>query len=263
MTLMEAITARKSIRSYDMEPLDEEVLEGLVDFLSDLEPPEPGIDWNFDLLPLEDMCKVVNGVPRLQAPHYLVLRSEKIKGCLQNAGYLGEMAVLYLTTQGIATCWQGGLEAETDFDGVLPFIIAIAFGKSDEPFRTSPAEFKRKKLLSLVAGTTKGYRGPVFEAARLAPSSMGMEPIRYTSIDNQITVYRAPKLIKLPAISYMQCVDAGIAMAHLEIAAKDQGYRVRYEKLDPAPAWKKYVYQMTLTLFPVDGGQSAPAEGGD
>ncbi len=250
MTMMEAITARKSIRSYDLEPVEQEILDDLVDFLSDLEVPEPGIDWNFDLLPLEDMCKVVDGVPRLQAPHYLVIRSEKIKGCLQNAGYLGEMAVLYLTTRGIATCWQGGLEAENDFEGVLPYIIAIAFGHSTEPFRTSAAEFKRKKLLSLVTGTTKDYRGPIFEAARLAPSSMGMQPIRYTSIDNQITVYRAPKFVKLPAISYMQCVDAGVAMAHIEVAARAQGYRVRYEKLEPAPVWKKYVYQMTLTLFP-------------
>lgn len=256
MTMMEAITARKSIRSYEMEPVDQGILDDLVDFLSDLEVPEPGIDWNFDLLPLADMCKIVDGVPRLQAPHYLVLRSVKTKGCLQNAGYLGEMAVLYLTTRGVATCWQGGLEVEKDFDGVLPFIIAIAFGNSKEPFRTSATECKRKSLVSLVAGTTKGYRGPIFEAARLAPSSMGMQPIRYTSIDNQITVYRKPKFIKVPALEYMQCVDAGVAMAHIEVAARDQGCRVRYEKLSPAPTWKKYVYQMTMTLFPQQAAES-------
>lgn len=255
MTLLEAITARKSIRSYDMTPLDDEVLDGLVDFLSDLEPPESQIDWNFDLLPLEDMCKVVNGVPRLQAPHYLVLRSEKIKGCLQNCGYLGEMAVLYLTTQGIATCWQGGLEAEKDFEDVLPYIITIAFGRSDEPFRTSAAEHKRKKASALVTGSTKGYREPIFEAARLAPSSMGLEPIRYTSFDNEITVYRGSKMGKIPQLAYMECVDAGIAMAHIQIAAKAQGYRVRFEKLSPPPEWKKYTYQMTLKLFP-EGNQA-------
>lgn len=97
MTLDEAIIARKSIRSYDMEELEPELIDGLVDFLSDLTVPDDSIDWNFDILPLDDMCKVVNGVPRLQAPHYLVIRSEKIKNCLQNAGYIGEMAVLWLT----------------------------------------------------------------------------------------------------------------------------------------------------------------------
>ena len=115
MTLDEAIIARRSIRSYHMEELEPEFIDELVDFLSELTVPDDSIDWNFDILPLSDMCKIVNGVPRLQAPHYLVIRSEKIKNCLQNAGYIGEMAVLWLTAHGIATCWQGSLEAETDF----------------------------------------------------------------------------------------------------------------------------------------------------
>ena len=102
MTLDEAIIARKSIRNFDMDELEPEIIEDLVDFLSELTVPDDSIDWNFDILPLDDMCRVVNGVPRLQAPHYLVIRSEKIKNCLQNAGYIGEMAVLWLTAHNIA-----------------------------------------------------------------------------------------------------------------------------------------------------------------
>ena len=36
MTLDEAIVARRSIRSYDMEELEPELIDSLVDFLSDL-----------------------------------------------------------------------------------------------------------------------------------------------------------------------------------------------------------------------------------
>ena len=89
MTLDEAILKRRSIRSYDMEELEPEIIDGLVDFLSELKVPDDTIDWNFDILPLDDMRNILNGVPRLQAPHYLVIRSEKIKNCLQNAGYIG------------------------------------------------------------------------------------------------------------------------------------------------------------------------------
>ena len=138
MTLDEAIVARRSIRSYDMEELEPELIDSLVDFLSDLTVPDETIDWNFDILPLDDMRRLVNGVPRLLAPHYLVIRSEKIKNCLQNAGYIGEMVVLWLTAQGIATCWQGSLEAEKDF-----FIQA---DKKIESFEMPTWKYSFKKI---------------------------------------------------------------------------------------------------------------------
>ena len=79
MTLDEAILKRRSIRSYDMEELEPELIDELVDFLSELKVPDDSIEWNFDILPLDDMRNILNGIPRLQAPHYLVIRSEKIK----------------------------------------------------------------------------------------------------------------------------------------------------------------------------------------
>lgn len=47
MTLDEAIIARRSIRSYQMEELEPELIDELVDFLSDLNVPDDTIDWNF------------------------------------------------------------------------------------------------------------------------------------------------------------------------------------------------------------------------
>lgn len=248
MTLMEAVIARKSIRSYHMEEIDADILEKIVDFISELNPPYGGIDWDFDILPFDDMCTLVGGRPRLEAPHYLVLRSEKNKGCLQNAGYLGEMAVLYMTTLGIATCWQGGLECEHDFPNCLPYITAVAFGYSDEPFRTSAAEIKRKKMSSVAAGELKDYKGPIVEAARLAPSSMGMQPCRFTALQNRINVYRKKHFIRFPAISYAQCMDVGVSIAHIDAAARAAGYDIKAEKQEPEPIWGKNIYQATIHL---------------
>ena len=168
MTLDEAILKRRSIRSYDMEELEPEIIDGLVDFLSELKVPDDTIDWNFDILPLDDMRNILNGVPRLQAPHYLVIRSEKIKNCLQNAGYIGEMAVLWLTAHGIATCWQSTLdvEPEHDFPDVLPYITTVAFGRSTEPFRADPSEIKKKKKLSAIAyGDMASPRKEIYQAS--------------------------------------------------------------------------------------------------
>lgn len=251
MTLDEAIVARKSIRSYRMEELEPELIDGLVDFLSDLTVPDDTIDWNFDILPLEDMKRVVNGIPRLQAPHYLVLRSEKIKNCLQNAGYIGEMAVLWLTAHGIATCWQGSLEAENDFEDVLPYISAIAFGRSDETFHTSAEEISKKRKLSAIAyGDMQPPRREIMELTWMAPSAMNTMPVRYLVDTHRIHIYRRNnRILKFNQFNYFQCMDVGVAMAHMEVAAKKYGYRVVFERLSPAPDFRKEIYQYSAHLM--------------
>lgn len=251
MTLDEAIIARKSIRNFDMDELEPEMIEDLVDFLSELTVPDDSIDWNFDILPLDDMCRVVNGVPRLQAPHYLVIRSEKIKNCLQNAGYIGEMAVLWLTAHNIASCWQGSLEAEHDFEDVLPYITCVAFGRSPEPFRSSADEITKKKKLSAIAyGDMGSPRKEIMELTWMAPSCMNMEPVRYLVDTHRIHIYRKNnRIFKFNQFNYFQCLDVGVAMAHLEVAAKKYGYRVIFERLSPEPDFRKEIYQASAHLI--------------
>ena len=252
--LASQILRRKSFRSFREDPLDAALLEELVDFLSDLTVPDETIDWNFDILPLDDMRRLVNGVPRLLAPHYLVIRSEKIKNCLQNAGYIGEMAVLWLTAQGIATCWQGSLEAEKDFPDVLPYITCVAFGRSQEPFRKSASEIRKKKRLSAIAyGDMASPRQEIMELTWMAPSCMNMEPVRYLVDTHRIHIYRKNnRILKFNQFNYFQCLDVGVAMAHLEVAARKYGYRVIFEHLSPEPDFRKEIYQASAHLIKED-----------
>ena len=257
MTLDEAIIHRRSIRSYDMEELEPELIDEFVDFLSELVVPDDSIDWNFDILPLDDMRKILNGIPRLQAPHYLVIRSEKIKNCLQNAGYIGEMAALWLTTKGIASCWQSTLEVEPeyDFEGVLPYVTTLAFGRSSAPFRRSADEIKKKKRLGAVAfGDMGSPRKEIMELTWMAPSCMNMEPVRYLVDTHRIHIYRKNnKILKLNQFNYYQCLDVGVAMAHMEVAAKKHGYNVVFERLNPAPELRKEIYQASAHLMKIEG----------
>ena len=254
MTLYESIFIRKSVRSFETEPVDQSVMDGLVDFLSDLEAPQDGIDWDFDTLTYREITEILDGPPKLLAPHFLVLRSEKNKGCLQNCGYLGEMAVLWLTAQGYGTCWQGGLEIAHDYDGVLPYISAIGFGRSAEPFRKGAEEFDRKELRSIAIGDMKGPLVPVMEAARLAPNSMGMQAIRMYCIGNRVHVFRKKPMLPMAQLSYNQCIDAGVAAAHLKVAGNALGYDVLLEKLEPAPEYKKnMLYQMSARCIRQEG----------
>lgn len=256
MTLDEAILKRRSIRSYDMEELEPEVIDEFVDFLSELKVPDESIEWNFDILPIDDMRKILNGFPNLQAPHYLVIRSEKIKNCLQNAGYIGEMACLWLTAHGIASCWQSTLdvEKEHDFEDVLPYITTVAFGMSDQPFRSEGEEIKKKKKLSQIAfGDMASPRKEIMELTWMAPSCMNMEPVRYLVDTHRIHIYRKNnRILKFNQFNYYQCLDVGVAMAHMEVAARKFGYSVTFERLNPAPDYRKEIYQASAHLRKIE-----------
>ena len=245
------ILRRKSFRSFREDPLDPALLEELVDFLSDLNPPEPDIDWNFDTLPYLDMVKLCMNEPGVKAPCYLLLRAERKRFSLQNCGYLGEMAVLWLTSHNVATCWQGSasITTENDFYGSLPFVTAFAMGYSDESFRESAAEFDRLPAEKLIFNREAEFK-PILELGRLAPSSYNRQPCVFVTDDRKrIHLYRKQKLFASPVVEFEQCVDSGVALAHLEVGARDAGYSPTIQRLYPAPKFKRNLaYQFTVVL---------------
>jgi hypothetical protein len=245
------ILRRKSFRSFRQEPLEETLLEDLVDYLSSLTPPEADIDWNFDTLPYLDLMRVCSGEPGVKAPMYLILRAERKRFSLQNCGYLGELAVLWLSARNVATCWQGSVRIEqgSDFPGSLPFVTAIALGYSDESFRQDPSEFERKPYEKMVYNREEKYR-PILELGRLAPSSFNRQPCVFVSDDRgRIHLYRKKSFLSNPVTDFAQCVDAGAALAHLELGARAAGYQTEIQRLRPEPRFKgNLIYQATLAL---------------
>ncbi|NLO48977.1 MAG: hypothetical protein GX111_11780 [Clostridiales bacterium] len=246
--MTDEIIKRRSFSSFIDEPLDERLIEDLVDFISGLTPPVQDIDWNFDTLPYLDLIRISRNEPGVKAPHYLVLRAERKNFSLQNSGYIGEMAALYLTRLGIATRWQGSVtvSAMDDFPDSLPFVSAIAFGRSDEPFRASTAEADRLPMKKIAFGKYERFI-PMLEAARLAPSAFNLQPCAYVADDRgRLHCYRKKPFLNNPRTSYIQCLDSGAALAHLEIAAKEMELSPSLIRLTPEPAFKNLIYQATL-----------------
>lgn len=245
------ILRRKSFRSFRQEPLSQDLMDDLIDFLSELTPPAEDIDWNFDTLPYLDMVKLCMNEPGVKAPCYLLLRAERKRFSLQNCGYLGEMAALYLTSRNVATCWQGSviIQQGNDFPGSLPFVTALALGMSDEEFRKDASEFDRKPYDSMVYNREEAYR-PILEAARLAPSAFNRQPCVFVTDDlKRIHLYRRQKLFANPVKEFEQCVDSGVALAHLELGARAAGFEPKLERLRPEPRFKRgLAYQATVVL---------------
>ncbi len=245
------ILRRKSFRSFRQEPVEETLLEDLVDYLSSLTSPEADIDWNFDTLPYLDLMRICSGEPGVKAPMYLILRAERKRFSLQNCGYLGELAVLWLSARNVATCWQGSVRIEqgSDFPDSLPFVTAIALGYSDECFRQDPSEFERKPYDKMVYNREEKYR-PILELGRLAPSSFNRQPCIFVSDDRgRIHLFRKKSLLSNPVTDFAQCVDAGAALAHLEVGALAVGFQPEIQRLRPEPRFKgNLIYQASLSL---------------
>ena len=249
--LASQILRRKSFRSFREDALDPKLMEDLIDFLSDLTPPEPDIDWNFDTLPYLDMVKLCMKEPGVKAPCYLLLRAERKRFSLQNCGYLGEMAVLWLTGRNIATCWQGSaaITRENDYPDSLPFVTAVALGYSDEDFRESEKEFDRLPYEKTVFNRVEEYR-PILELGRLAPSSFNRQPCVFVTDDRKrIHLFRKQRLFANPVTEFEQCVDSGVALAHLELGAREAGFEPTIQRLLPIPRFKKNLaYQASIVL---------------
>lgn len=246
-SLNEYIIARKSVRSFTGE-IGEAAMEDLIDFLSDLTPPQGDIDWNFDTLPYMDMVRISAREPGVKAPHYLVLRAERKKFSLQNSGYIGEMAALWLCQHGFASCWQGGITINEDFPDTLPFVAALAIGKSDEPLRTGTDQFLRQPLKKTTIGDFSEWKHDVAQAVQLAPSSMNRQPVRLMSTDGKLHIFRKYVLLKNPVISYAQCIDVGVALAHIQVAAEAAGHSVSLSYRTPEPVWGNNIYQISANF---------------
>lgn len=249
--LLESIRRRKSCQRFREEPLKDGDMDSLVDYLSGLEAPVPEIDWNFDTLPYLDMVRICSTAPAVRAPVYLVLRAERKNFSLQNCGYLGELAVLWLTARGVATCWQGSAQVDPneDFHGSLPYVTCIALGYGEDAFRAPGEEPERREAEKVIFNRVPEY-DPILEAARVAPSSFNRQPWAFVSDDRaRLHLFRKKSLLANPVTEFHQCVDCGVALAHLEVAAEAAGYAPEFQRLKPEPSFRRgLVYQCSLQL---------------
>lgn len=248
MAIPHSIIARKSFHTFTSQKPSEELLDELADYLSDLTPPFSELDWNFDTLPHSDLMQIATRSYGIEAPTYLVLRSTKKAGCLQNMGYIGEMAVLWLTERGLGTMWQGSVNVnqEDDFPDCLPYITCIAMGYSNEPFRTSAQQFVRKPLKKIALGATEGFE-EYLEAARLAPSFANKQMTRIVcDKQGKIHLFRKKAMMNSPVLTYQDCIAVGASLAHLDVAMKEDGLSPRTYVINPDPVFRDFIYQFSL-----------------
>ena len=245
MTRKDAIVARRAVRHYTGEPMPETVIEDIENFIAGVKPLHDDIRTTVEIIDCEDFLAQFSGAFAPKASHYLVIRSAQKEGFLENAGFIGEQIVLYLTELGIGTCWCGSYRQRVEDEaGQLPYIICVCFGRADNcPPRRSAEEAKRKHLHELVFGKITTSLLDILEAGRLAPSALNNQPVRYRTQGSNIFIYRKRGMI--PMLEDNKCIDVGIALANMYVASDEKCVFVK-DRNFPTPQGN-CVYEYTLT----------------
>jgi len=223
--LYETIFKRKSIRQYDLTPLDGHTLAEVMAHTSALKPLYDGI--KIEMIPLSQ--KDVKGLFLAKAPHYLAVFSESKDGYLTNAGFMLQQMDLFFSSNGFGSCWQGVAKPTKEMlnRSKLEFVILLAFGKPKERLhRESVSEFKRKPL-----GEITDVKGAdeLLEPARLSPSAVNRQQWFFTGNAGALHAYRVKSSILTAfMLEKVDKISIGIAICHVWIAAKHFGKEVEF-----------------------------------
>lgn len=224
----DTIFKRKSVKKYDLTPLDENTLSEISKHLNNLKPMYDDIKTEVKIIPLEQV-----ETRKKEAPHYMAVFSEPKDDYLVNVGFMLQQMDLFLSGNDIGSCWQGSPRPKGEVlkNSDLEFVIVMSFGKPADPgslHRGGASDFKRKPLseISSVKGADE-----VLEAVRLAPSAGNSQPWFFTGDKNVIHVYTtkpyAVKGHKAPKVKKYNVISMGIAIYHLLAALKHFGKKTK------------------------------------
>ena len=216
MNLEETIYKRRSIRKYDDNPLEQETLDEIREFIGDIPVLNPDIKWSYEIVG----PKNVKTLMRWKAPHYLLIFSEPKQNYLQNIGFIFQQVDLFLQSKGIGACWIGA-GSPKNYENPNPeheFVIMLAFGNPVGELYRNNDQFKRKNLdeISDIADER-------LIPARLAPSAANSQTWYFKhNDDGSYDIYRNRRRLNLNSrMVNWNKVDIGIALAHLYISNRD------------------------------------------
>jgi nitroreductase len=219
MTLLEAITARHSVRKY----LDKEIPADIIAALQD-KIAECNNVGNLSIQLVQNETKAFTGMLSYGSfsgvKNYLVMVGKKAKDLDERVGYYGEQLVLLAQTLGLNTCWVGLSYRKVPEaynvgkDEKLVCMIALGYGET----QGVPHKIKSVEDVSNASDITPTWFKKGVEAALLAPTAVNQQKFsfEYVGMSNGHHQVLAKKGFSM--IGYTQ-MDLGIAKYHFEIAA--------------------------------------------
>lgn len=214
MTILEAIDARHSVRSYTLRPIDGAVLAALEDEIA-LCNRESGLKIRL----VRNETKAFSGLMAHygkfeNAVNYLALVGKDSDALYETCGYWGERLVLFAETLGLNTCWVAGSYSKSAVKGLvddgeaLAAVISIGYGAKAGAAHRSKTYDQVTKTEGLVPDW---FRAGV-DAALKAPTAINQQRFRFTlKGDGEVEA-------KAQLGPYSK-IDLGIVKYHFEVAS--------------------------------------------
>lgn len=225
MTLLEAIQARHSVRRYKDTPLPADVIETLLQKIS-----EVNAEGYLHIQLVTDEPKAFKSIlcygTFSGVSNYFVVAGKKAEDLDERAGYYGEQLVLLAQQLGLNTCWAGltyQKVADTyalDEGEKIVCYIALGYGE------TQGTERKHKAIreISNASDLTPKWFNKGVEAAQLAPTAVNQQKffIEYVGIKEgnrqKVSIEKTFSMV-----GYTQ-LDLGIVKLHFEIGAGEKNF---------------------------------------
>ena len=249
--IMELVRQRKSVRSFDGNPLRDDDRAKLEDFLSHIAAP-------FDI-PME--FRILDGKAHgLSSPVvtgtelYAAGKIRRDPMAEAAFGYAFETFVLYAMSLGVGTVWIAGTMDRPAFeramalreDEILPAVTPLGYPAKkrslrDAAMRRAIRADAREPFERLFfdggfdRGLTEAQAGvyrDALEAVRLAPSAVNKQPWRIVRQGETFHFFKQPSLPAIPK-GDVQKLDIGIALAHFMLALEEQGIAGHVVSADP------------------------------
>ena len=221
MTLLEAITARHSVRKY----LDKEIPADIIAALQD-KIAECNNVGNLSIQLVQNETKAFTGMLSYGSfsgvKNYLVMVGKKAKDLDERVGYYGEQLVLLAQTLGLNTCWVGLSYRKVPEaynvgkDEKLACMIALGYGETQGVSH----KIKTIEQVSNASDLTPAWFKRGVEAALLAPTAVNQQKFsfEYVGVKDNWHIVKARKGFSI--IGYTG-IDLGIVKCHFMIAVGD------------------------------------------
>ena len=251
--LKDIVKGRRSVRTFDGNPVSQEDREKLCAYISGITNPF-GIPVEFVLLDAEEYglsSPVISG-------EKLYIAGKVRKGPYADAafGYSFERMVLYAWSLGIGTTWIAGTMKRELFekaaglkDGeMMPCMSPLGYPAKKKSVREAlmrkgvgadarkPAEklFFDGNLDTPLAGEKKEKIADLIELVRWAPSAVNKQPWRIIAADSRYHFYeKKDKGFVTDAAGDLQKIDVGIAICHFVMGLEEKGAQPAVVTADP------------------------------
>ena len=259
MSIIKTIQKRRSVRTYSGEPLREEHIAQIKQYINQLQAPFGAkarielISVNSDEKPIKlGTYGFIKG-----ASEYMVLIYDEAFFGETAAAYMFEQAVLFCTDLDLGTCWLATF-SRSDFKK------QIQLGPNEKTRVVSPVGYAsdRKRFLEkYIVNADKKHSsrkpfGELFfdrnfdnpltetgagrflkplEMVRLAPSANNRQEWRAVLDDKAVHFYKKP-------YPMFDAIDMGIALCHFELTCKELGIEGKFEMLKDFPENDRFKY---------------------